>query len=304
MEGILIGTTLTDLTGNTTADLTTGQMGMFLHGEAGTLPILRGSEVTNTELTNAKGIQFILKKADGDFESSLIIPTASLFNKNYQAYVVGVAGVYKLGDNAQAGTELVIPSSGEGTIRLVDLVEPYQIDNFPAIITVTKKTTETVLQYLTRVVATINADPKAKTLVTASLETNTARYQIKLTTLNSKIKLGVATSDIFEPYTPISVTARVIAKGTGEQIQEIEKELSVFKGNGNYTGDGDLYYKEPLKSSLSTNYNVLSLTWNKVVHPSISTAIHAATPNLLLVVPAADSTLSDLYDTFITPDVA
>ncbi len=301
MENILIGTTVTDLTANTIDDLVAGDLALLLHGDLGTTPLLRGSEVTNAEIAAARGIQFLLKRADGELESSLIISDRDIINKNYQAYVAGTPGVFKLGDNAAVETALTIPTTGEGTIRLIDLVEPYQVDNFPAIITATKKSTETVLQYLTKVVAQINADPIAKLLVVAALETNTGRYQIKLTTLNSKIKLGVATSDIFEGYTPITVTARVIAKGTGEQIQEIEKELSVFKGNGNYMENGDLYYKDGLKSSLGTNYNTMSMTWKKEVSPSISTNIFVASPNVLICVPSGDSTLSALYAKFVGP---
>lgn len=302
MENILIGSTIPDLTGKTLEDLTTNQIGLLLYNADGrTAPVVAGNEVTNPQLLNARGIQFVKKKADGTFDASLVIPNKSTANRNYQAYVAGVAGVVKLGDNAATETALTVATEGEGCIRLTDLTNTYVVDNFPANVCVTKKTSETNLQYLTKVVAAINADVVASTLVTATLETNTGKYQIKLETKSSKIKLGVATQGLFESYQPITVTSRVTAVGSGEQMQAIEKELTVFKGNGNYYQDGDLYYKEPLKASLTANYNTLSITWTGVAQPTVSTTMAVASVNLLVCVPSADATLKDIYDTFITP---
>lgn len=301
MENILIGTSVPVLTAKTVADLVAGDIALMLHQDLGTAPLLRGSEVTNAEIAAARGIQFLTKRADGELEGSLIFGDREITNKNYQAYVAGVAGLFKIGDNAAAGTALAIPTTGEGTIRLIDLVEPHTVTNFPALITATKVASETVLQYLTKVVARINADPVAKTICTATLEANAGNYQIKFTTLNSKIKLGIATSDIFEGYIPITVTARVIAKGAGEQIQKIEKTLTVFDGNGNYVQDGDLYYKEPLKSSLSTNYNTLSLTGKKVTQTSNSGFVNNPAINVLVCTPAADTTLAAIYALLVGP---
>ena len=59
------------------------------------------------------------------------------------------------------------------------------------------------------------------------------KYQIKLTTLNADIKLGVTTDGIFENYKAITVTERKVGQGTYAQISQIEQELTVFKGNGN-----------------------------------------------------------------------
>lgn len=305
MENILFGTTIPNLNGKTLADLTTGQIGLQLfNANERTAPIVRGNEVTNTELLTAKGVQFVKMNADGTFSASLIIPNKTTNNRNYQAYVAGVTGVYKLGDNASAPPSLTFPAAGgEGNIRILDLARYDGIDNFAANLSYTKKVTETDAQYLARVVAGINADPIAKTLVTALLETNTGRYQIKLTTTSYKVKLSVATDGIFAPYQLITVTPRVIAVGTGEQMQKIEKDLTVFKGNGNYTEWTSEYYNATLASSTSTNYNTLSLTWTAIAQPTVSTTMAVATVNLLVAVPAADSTLLDIYNTFITPDV-
>lgn len=302
MENIIFGTEVPVLTGKTVADLTTGQIGLFLYStDEGAAPVLKGTEVTNAELKAAKAIQFIKKNAT-DFEASLVIPIRETFDRNYQAYVAPVAGVFKLGDNAAVETALTIPADGEGNIRLTDLTTTYQVDAFPANISVTKKTNETPVQYLNRVVAAINKDAKASQLVTASLETAAGRHQIKLVTKDPLTKLGIATDGIFEPYQAITVTARVIGKGTYAQMSAIEKELTVFKGNGNYTVDNDLYYKEPMKSIVGTNYNTMSVTWTAVARPTHSTTMMVANPNQLICVPAANGTLLALYNKFITPD--
>ena len=301
MENILIGTKVPSLTAKTIADVVTGDIVLMLHQEAGVAPILRGSEVTNAEIAAARGVQFLVKGADGKLDGSLIFGDKEISNKNYQAYVAGVPGVFKLGNNAAAASALTIPTTGEGCIRLIDLTNSYTTTAFPANICLEKKSTETVAQYLARFVAKINADPVAKTLVVAALETATGFHQIKITTLNSNIKLGIATDGIFEDYQPITVTPRVVAKGAGAQIVAIEKELSVFKGNGNYTTDNDLYYKEPLKASSAVNYNVLSITANKHVQPSVSTRIFVASPNVLVCTPAADTTLAAIYALFVGP---
>lgn len=229
MENILIGTSVPSLTAKTIADVVTGDIVLMLHQEAGVAPILRGSEVTNAEIAAARGVQFLVKGADGKLDGSLIFGDKEISNKNYQAYVAGVPGVFKLGNNAAAASALTIPTTGEGCIRLIDLTNSYTTTAFPANICLEKKSTETVAQYLARFVAKINADPVAKTLVVAALETATGFHQIKITTLNSNIKLGIATDGIFEDYQPITVTPRVVAKGAGAQIVAIEKELSVLK---------------------------------------------------------------------------
>lgn len=301
MENILFGTTIPALTGLTLADLTEGQIGLLLYNtDERTAPIVRGNEVTNAELLSAKSIQFVKKSGTG-FEASLPIPNKTTNDRNYQAYIAGVAGIYKLGDNASALTALNFPEPGEGNIRITDLTNTYKVDNFPANISVTKKASETTSQYLTRVKDAINADPVAKLLVTATVQVAGSDYQLRLTTTSYKIKLGVATDGIFAPYQLITETARVLAVGSGEQMQNIEKQLTVFKGNGNYTEWTQEYYSDPLKSSLATNYNTLSITWTAMAQPTVSTTMAVASVNLLICVPAADATLLDIYNTFITP---
>lgn len=300
MENILFGTTIPDLTAKTFADLTEGQIGLLLYNfDEKVAPLQRGIEVTNAELLAARAIQYV-RKTGTELEGSVLIPNKTTNDRNYQAYVAGVAGVWKIGDNTVTGS-LVFTNPGEGNIRLVDLTNTYKADNFPANISVTKKTGETDAAYLGRVVTAINNDPVAKLLCTAALETNTGKYQIKLTATSYKIKLGVATDGLFAGYQATVVTARVLALGTGEQMQEIEKQLTVFKGNGNYTEWTNEYFSAPLKSSLATNYNTLSVTWTGVAQPTVSTTMSVASLNLLICVPSADTSLATLYTKFTTP---
>ena len=302
MEKILIGSTIPVLTSKTLADLTVGQIGMLLYNQdESKAPIVVGSEVTNAQLVAARGVQFVRRDTADSFDSSVVIPNKTRRNINYQAYVAGVAGVFKLGDNGAAGTSLTFTDNGEGNIRFADLTNTYQDQFFPANISLTKKSTETVLQYLNRLVTKINSDPVAKTLVTASIETATTNYQMKLVSASSNIKLGIATDGILAPFQPINVTARRLAKGTGAQISKIEQDLTVFKGNGNYIDSGDLYYKEPLKSNVGTNYNTLSLSWTGMAQPTVSTSMFVANANILICMPAADTTLAALYAVFTTP---
>ena len=299
MEKILIGSTIPVLTSKTLADLTIGQIGMLLYNQdESKAPILVGSEVTNAQLVAARGVQFVRRDTADSFDSSVVIPNKTRRNINYQAYVAGVAGVFKLGDNGAAGTSLTFTDNGEGNIRFADLTNTYQDRFFPANISLTKKSTETVLQYLNRLVTKINSDPVAKTLVTASIETETTNYQMKLVSASSNIKLGIATDGILAPFQPIIVTARRLAKGTGAQMSKIEQDLTVFKGNGNYIDNGDLYYKEPLKANVGENYNTLSLSWTGVAQPTTSTTMFVANANILICMPAADTTLVALYEAF------
>ena len=302
MEKILIGSEIPDLTSKTLADLTVGQIGMLLYNQdESKAPIVVGSEVTNAQLVAARGVQFVRRDTADSFDSSVVIPNKTRRNINYQAYVAGVAGVFKLGDNGAAGTSLTFTDNGEGNIRFADLTNTYQDQFFPANISLTKKSTETVLQYLNRLVTKINSDPVAKTLVTASIETATTNYQMKLVSASSNIKLGIATDGILAPFQPINVTARRLAKGTGAQMSKIEQDLTVFKGNGNYIDNGDLYYKEPLKANVGENYNTLSLSWTGMAQPTVSTSMFVANANILICMPAADTTLAALYAVFTTP---
>ena len=302
MEKILIGSTIPVLTSKTLADLTVGQIGMLLYNQdESKAPIVVGSEVTNAQLVTARGVQFVRRDTADSFDSSVVIPNKTRRNINYQAYVAGVAGVFKLGDNGAAGTSLTFTDNEEGNIRFADLTNTYQDQFFPANISLTKKSTETVLQYLNRLVTKINSDPVAKTLVTASIETATTNYQMKLVSASSNIKLGIATDGILAPFQPIIVTARRLAKGTGAQMSKIEQDLTVFKGNGNYIDSGDLYYKEPLKSNVGENYNTLSLSWTGVAQPTVSTSMFVANANILICMPKADTTLAALYAAFTTP---
>ena len=302
MEKILIGSTIPVLTSKTLADLTVGEIGMLLYNQdESKAPIVVGSEVTNAQLVAARGVQFVRRDTADSFDSSVVIPNKTRRNINYQAYVAGVAGVFKLGDNGAAGTSLTFTDNGEGNIRFADLTNTYQDQFFPANISLTKKSTETVLQYLNRLVTKINSDPVAKTLVTASIETATTNYQMKLVSASSNIKLGIATDGILAPFQPIIVTARRLAKGTGAQMSKIEQDLTVFKGNGNYIDNGDLYYKEPLKANVGENYNTLSLSWTGMAQPTVSTTMFVANANILICMPAADTTLAALYAVFTTP---
>ena len=302
MEKILIGSEIPDLTRKTLADLTVGQIGMLLYDQdESKAPIVVGSEVTKAQLVAARGVQFVRRDTADSFDSSVVIPNKTRRNINYQAYVAGVAGVFKLGDNGAAGTSLTFTDNGEGNIRFADLTNTYQDQFFPANISLTKKSTETVLQYLNRLVTKINSDPVAKTLVTASIETATTNYQMKLVSASSNIKLGIATDGILAPFQPIIVTARRLAKGTGAQMSKIEQDLTVFKGNGNYMDNGDLYYKEPLKANVGETYNTLSLSWTGVAQPTTSTTMFVANANILICMPAADTTLAALYAAFTTP---
>lgn len=302
MEKILIGSTIPVLTSKTLADLTVGEIGMLLYNQdESKAPIVVGSEVTNAQLVAARGVQFVRRDTADSFDSSVVIPNKTRRNINYQAYVAGVAGVFKLGDNGAAGTSLTFTDNGEGNIRFADLTNTYQDQFFPANISLTKKSTETVLQYLNRLVTKINSDPVAKTLVTASIETATTNYQMKLVSASSNIKLGIATDGILAPFQPIIVTARRLAKGTGAQMSKIEQDLTVFKGNGNYMDNGDLYYKEPLKANVGETYNTLSLSWTGVAQPTTSTTMFVANANILICMPAADTTLAALYAVFTTP---
>ena len=302
MEKILIGSTIPVLTSKTLADLTVGQIGMLLYNQdESKAPIVVGSEVTNAQLVAARGVQFVRRDTADSFDSSVVIPNKTRRNINYQAYVAGVAGVFKLGDNGAAGTSLTFTDNEEGNIRFADLTNTYQDQFFPANISLTKKSTETVLQYLNRLVTKINSDPVAKTLVTASIETATTNYQMKLVSASSDIKLGIATDGILAPFQPIIVTARRLAKGTGAQISKIEQDLTVFKGNGNYIDNGNLYYKEPLKANVGENYNTLSLSWTGMAQPTVSTSMFVANANILICMPAADTTLAALYAVFTTP---
>lgn len=302
MEKILIGRQIQNLTGETLADLTVGAIGMLLYNQdESKAPIVVGSEVTNAQLVAARGIQFVRRDTIDSFDSSVVIPNKTIRNINYQAWVAGVAGVFKLGDNGAASTSLTFTDNGEGNIRFADLTNTYQDQFFPANISLTKKSTETVLQYLNRLVTKINTDPVAKTLVTASIETETTNYQMKLVSASSDIKLGIATDGILAPFQPIIVTARKLAKGTGAQINKIEQDLTVFKGNGNYIDSGDLYYKEPLKSNVEENYNTLSLSWTGVAQPTTSTTMFVANANILICMLEADTSLAALYAAFTTP---
>lgn len=302
MEKILIGSTIPVLTSKTLADLTVGQIGMLLYNQdESKAPIVVGSEVTNAQLVAARGVQFVRRDTADSFDSSVVIPNKTRRNINYQAYVAGVAGVFKLGDNGAANTSLTFTDNEEGNIRFADLTNTYQDQFFPANISLTKKSTETVLQYLNRLVTKINSDPVAKTLVTASIETATTNHQMKLVSASSNIKLGIATDGILAPFQPIIVTARRLAKGTGAQMSKIEQDLTVFKGNGNYMDNGDLYYKEPLKANVGETYNTLSLSWTGVAQPTTSTTMFVANANILICMPAADTTLAALYAAFTTP---
>ena len=302
MEKILIGSEIPNLTSKTLADLTVGQIGMLLYNQdESKAPIVVGSEVTNAQLAAARGVQFVRRDTADSFDSSVVIPNKTRRNINYQAYVEGRAGAFKLGDVSSASTSLRFTDNGEGNIRFADLTNTYQNQSFPANISLTKKSTETVLQYLNRLVTKINTDPVAKTLVTASIQTESTNVQMNLVPANSDIKLGIATDGILAPFQPIIEFERRLAKGTGAQINKIEQDLTVFKGNGNYIDSGDLYYKEPLKSNVGTNYNTLSLSWTGMAQPTVSTSMFVANANILICMPEDDTTLADLHIAFTNP---
>lgn len=296
MERMFVCPSIPDLTGKTLKDLTLNQVGLRLYNVDGaTTPIEIGNEVTTAQIQAAVGIQFI-QKTSTDYKASVVIPNKQVINRNYKAYVAGVAGVVKLGNNAASASSILVPDTGEGTISLIDMTDPYVFGDQPISISITKKLLETPVQYLTRVVAAINNDPGTSAIVTAALQTATGFYQIQLTTTSYKVKLGVFTDGIFDPYAPINVTTRVIAVGTGEQVQAREKRLTVFDGNGNYMENGDLYFSEPVIASLTANYNAMSLTHKISSTPSASTTLNQGTYNIEIFAPSGDTTLKKVFD--------
>jgi hypothetical protein len=243
-----------------------------------------GSNLTKANLEAARSIQFAVKR-NGNIDTSIVINLDRISNANVVLPSLGVASVIKLGNNAASSTALSIPSTGEGNIRIVDLIELYNVDNFPANISVVKRVSETALQYLQRVVLAINNDPIGKTLVTALLESAGTNYQIKLTAKHPLIKLGVSVEGIFENYIPITVEEREIPVGSGTDLALIEKELSVFKGNGNYMNMGDIYYKEPMFINSTANYKVASITSSIFASPTPSTNMALGSYNILIAQP-------------------
>jgi hypothetical protein len=146
-------------------------------------PLYNG--VVNNTISTAKSVQFIAKKTNGNFITSVTIPFERITSINVQKYVAPIIPVLRIGLNTAANTALPVSDAGEGIIvvnnRSYKRVEP----GLRKVVSATKRESQTPLQFLTKVVAELNnMNVENGKFFTATLETAGTNHHILITGLN------------------------------------------------------------------------------------------------------------------------
>lgn len=107
---------------------------------------------------------------------------------------------------------------------------------------------------------------------------------ITITPVEAKTTLGINTNGLASFSTIAVTTALVYGSGAGADVLQIEKDFSVNEGNGNYTELSDLWYKQNMSADPSTNYDLLTLTFDGT-HSTASTRKIVAQRRLIIATP-------------------
>lgn len=223
-------------------------------------PIYNG--VASATLANAKSVQFVAKKTNGKLINSVVIPFERITSINLQEFKAPILPVLRIGLNTAANTALPVIEAGEGIIavnnRSYKRVEP----GVRKVVSMTKRESQTALQYLTKVVAELNnmTEEQGK-FFTATLETAGTNHHILITALNRDVDIDVQLDGMFALTEVYTVVTGFGGFGYGEDVVEMEMNYTKNKGNHGYREWNERYFSEELEAKKTEEYALLTINW-------------------------------------------
>jgi len=241
---------------------------------------------TAASLKGLKSINFITKTTNGNLRTSVPIPRLALKDFSMQVYNAPVNKVVTLGSGV-AGTSLVIPTEGTGELTIRNLSYNHAISTQRVNYTATKKSTETAVAFIDRVVVELNAANAALTTPMYTVtKLGTTDLGLQFTCANEHIDLAISRDGIFATAGVVTTVQAVVSTGKGVDVQYMEDELAKHQGKGGYIENADAFYKQPLESKSTENYDIVTLTWEGI-SPTPTNTIKVATNTFSFAFPEA-----------------
>ncbi len=270
MENILVtsgvGTTSETAVDLAIADIAIGEFIVIAEGKG----IIGAGQVVPA---GTREVQFLHKLGTTDVRNTVSIPLDNIVSINHQAPVTGVVKILKIADEAGPSTALVIPATGEGNITLRNLSYNHAISTQRINGTFIKKSTETVSDYLDRVVAELNAamalqDTPFAVVAKVGISPN---FALTFTSSNTNVDLAVSVDGIFADF-PAYVEQEAVAPiGAGIDVYNMEVDMSRHLGNGGYVENTDLWFKLKPQADVNAQYQISTITWRGIVSTPQST---------------------------------
>lgn len=212
---------------------------------------------------------------------------------NFQAYSAGQNKRVTLGKTTVAEA-IYIPTEGEGTIVLKNLSYNHAIASQKVSVTEVKRTSETPLAYLTRVVENLNKSLQSLTtpfatvtLINATIS-SVIYYAIQIDYTSTNVDLHIGRDGVFRENTLFTVQEAICSTGKGVDLVEMEKDIYRNKGRQGYVENTDLWYSQPLQVDSNKNYDIITLTWSGT-HLTPTSSKTVATNNLSILLDTSTS---------------
>lgn len=188
-----------------------------------------------------------------------MIPRIGVNNINRQNYKAAVRPIITVG-GATAPLALPFADSGDASVRVFDSSYSSRFNTGVANASEYKRVGETNEAFLDRLIVKLNANTSLPVTVT-KVGGGTANLGFTVTPKEDNITIEVAVSGMFDYASVVKTTNGNFSVNSGADILQIEKDFSSEEGNGNYIEYTQEWYSRNMEASVSTNYDVINLTW-------------------------------------------
>lgn len=252
-----------------------------------------GSDAVEADLADIKEIQFVTKlNSTGKLRMSVLIPRYNVNNIINQNYTASQAQIQRLGGITE-DLALNIDTTGEALITIVNKSYNHAINTQRVAITRTKRASETPTDFMTALVASINAAASAQAVpfFSAALINDAGGppatyFGINFTTLGDNVDMDIYVGGMFEGASIVQTQAQKVSLGKGTDVLAMEKDMQTNFGNNNYVELTDLWYLQPTETAGATNYDNTTIAW-KGIATTATTARHVMNNTLAIFTPTA-----------------
>lgn len=193
-------------------------------------------------------------------------------------------------------------ANGEGTLLILDNTFTSRYATRRKDVTLIKKATQTVEQYVDALIAEVNKSDwlsAAKVVITAGTQ-----FAIEITVSSSNVSdlrttLTGAKDGVLSETVILENVDFAYGQGLGYDVLQLEKDFSSEEGNHGYIELTQDFYSRPYEASISSNYDVINILWEGT-HSS-PTRSHNVMRNRLVLscVNGATDQTADSLQTFL-----
>lgn len=269
--------------------------------EGDLLAIADGKVVVNpatlsSALADKKEVQFFTRTKDGKIKNSVSIPRRGC------SMIVQLPAADSPLERVIGGgtllTRLDIPAEGEAYIAVRNSSYNHAINTQKISVSLNKRASETPLQFVTNLVAKLNAAmamtnvPFATfTLVNANVS-GTECLGIAVVATSVEVDLSVQLDGILEGANNAVTSDVVVGVGKGIDVARMELDFSRNLGNKQFEKLGDLWYKQYANADINTLYTMVTLSWTGVANQGATTKANVAN-NVIMFAFSIDFDVAD-----------